>query len=62
VGLQVGTSNLGLDSDGDGLADLDEYRLGTHPNDPTSFFNVVARGEIPARENWNNAWYVLNGL
>jgi type VI protein secretion system component Hcp len=61
VGLNAAISNLRLDSDNDGVSDVDEYRLGTHPNDPTSFFNVVATLEDPATGELRLTWPSVSG-
>ena len=47
VGLNNAVSNLNLDSDNDGVSDIEEYRLGTRPSDPTSFFSAVASVAMP---------------
>lgn len=61
VGLDAAISNLRLDSDNDGLSDGDEYRLGTHPKDPTSFFNVVATMADPATGDLRLTWPSVSG-
>jgi type VI protein secretion system component Hcp len=40
-GLQVGVNDAASDPDGDGMSNLDEFRLGTHPRSGASFFRVV---------------------
>ena len=40
-GLQVGVNDAASDPDGDGMSNLDEFRLGTHPRSGSSFFRVV---------------------
>jgi len=35
-GTSVGVADADADPDGDGLTNLEEYRAGTHPNDPSS--------------------------
>jgi type VI secretion system Hcp family effector len=47
VRLDSAVSNLDKDADNDGIPDVVEYRLGTHPNDPTSFFAAVASMATP---------------
>jgi type VI secretion system secreted protein Hcp len=47
VGLDSAVSNLNSDTDKDGVTDNVEYRLGTNPRDPTSFFSAVATVGTP---------------
>ena len=61
VGLDAAVGNAGLDSDQDGLSDSDEYRLGTHPKDPTSFFNVVATPGDPPTGGLLLTWPSVSG-
>jgi type VI secretion system Hcp family effector len=61
VGLDAAVSNLDDDSDQDGLSDADEYRLGTHPKNPTSFFNVVATVADPATGGLRLTWPSVSG-
>jgi type VI secretion system Hcp family effector len=61
IGLDSTVSNLGLDSDHDGLPDTAEYRLGTHPNDPTSFFSAVASIAMPDNGGLNLKWPSVSG-
>ncbi len=61
VRLDPAVSNSGLDSDDDGLSDTDEYRLGTDPRDPTSFFNVVATPADPATGGLRLTWPSVSG-
>lgn len=61
VGLDEAVSNAGRDSDQDGLSDSDEYRLGTHPKDPTSFFNVVATPGDPTTGGLQLTWPSVSG-
>ncbi len=61
VGLDGGVSNLGKDSDKDGVPDTDEYRLGTHPNDPTSFFSASSTLTTPDNGNLTLKWPSVAG-
>lgn len=61
VGLDSRVSNVGLDSDHDGVSDIMEYRLGTHPNDATSFFSAVASVATPDRGALQLKWPSVAG-
>jgi len=39
-GLNVGTNDAAAHSDGDGLTNLQEFQLGTHPKSGTSFLKA----------------------
>ncbi|MCB1132122.1 MAG: type VI secretion system tube protein Hcp [Verrucomicrobiae bacterium] len=57
-GLSVGTDDAGSDLDGDGLRNIDEFRLGTDPRSGTSFFKATLTPlpETPgsAELEWNS--------
>lgn len=46
-GLTVGVNDAVGDADGDGLSNLDEFQLGTHPKSGTSFFKSTL-ASVPA--------------
>jgi type VI secretion system secreted protein Hcp len=57
-GLSVGVNDAAGDADGDGLSNLDEFQLGTHPKLGTSFFKATLAG-VPATPgsyqlSWNS--------
>lgn len=56
--LSSGTNDGGADADGDGLSNLNEYLLGTHPRSGTSFFKAQL-SPVPASPgsyqlSWNS--------
>ena len=57
-GLSVGVNDANADADGDGLTNLQEYQLGTHPKSGTSFFRAslspVAGMEGLFKITWNS--------
>ena len=61
VGLDSAVSNLDLDADNDGIPDIVEYRLGTHPNDPTSFFTAIASVATPDTGDLQIKWPSVAG-
>jgi type VI protein secretion system component Hcp len=57
-GLNVGANDAAGDADGDGLSNLDEYQLGTHPKSGSSFFKATL-AVVPATPgsyqlSWNS--------
>ena len=57
-GLGVGINDAAGDADGDGLSNIDEFQLGTHPKSGTSFFKATLAG-VPATPgsyqlSWNS--------
>ena len=46
-GLSVGANDAAGDADGDGLSNIDEFQLGTHPKSGTSFFKSTL-SSVPA--------------
>ena len=61
VGLDSAVSNQDMDADNDGIPDIVEYRLGTHPNDPTSFFSAVASVATPDNGDLQLRWPSVAG-
>lgn len=60
-GLQVGVDDSAADPDGDGMSNLDEFRLGTHPQSGASFFRVALQPVQGYPTLWNLQWNSVAG-
>lgn len=60
-GLQVGVNDSAGDPDGDGMSNLDEFRLGTHPRSGASFFRVALQPVQGYPTLWNLQWNSVAG-
>lgn len=56
--LSIGTNDAAGDADGDGLRNIDELRLGTHPRSGSSFFkasiSTIPGSPQTCRVSWNS--------
>lgn len=50
-----------LDADGDGQSNVEEYRAGTHPRDPTSVFRILSIDVEPDRSRLDFTWSSVPG-
>jgi type VI secretion system Hcp family effector len=50
-----------LDADGDGLSNLEEFRVGTHPRDGSSFFRATATSGPPGSNELTLTWVSVAG-
>lgn len=54
-------ADAGLDADGDGQSNLEEYLAGTHPRDATSVFRILSIDVAPDRSRLDYTWSSVPG-
>lgn len=60
-GFNPYTDDSRLDTDGDGLTNLEEFRLGTNPRDGSSFFRAIAESGPPGSGELVLTWNSVPG-
>ncbi len=60
-GLSVGVNDANSDADGDGLTNLQEYQLGTHPKSNTSFFKAALAPVAGSAGTFQLSWISVVG-
>ncbi|MCW1921863.1 type VI secretion system tube protein Hcp [Luteolibacter arcticus] len=60
-GLSAGTNDAAGDADGDGLSNLDEFQLGTHPKSGTSFFKATLSAVPATPGSYHLTWNSVVG-
>ncbi|HSP42600.1 MAG TPA: type VI secretion system tube protein Hcp [Luteolibacter sp.] len=60
-GLSVGVDDSGLDADGDGLTNRQEFELGTHPKSGTSFFKATLAPHSETPGSYQITWNSVPG-
>jgi type VI protein secretion system component Hcp len=60
-GFPIGSNNAAADADGDGLTNLQEFQLGTHPKSGTSFFRAALAPVSGSPGNYQLSWNSVVG-
>lgn len=60
-GLSIGINDANADADGDGLSNLQEFQLGTHPKSGTSFFRAALAPVGGSPGNYQLSWNSVVG-